>query len=118
MMWPTEQNVPNLELVQLSRGRLIAIVASFIVGATLFIVAVTSSSPGTGSALPRLRSPIGAVFHRPVELLGACAEWRIDRGHDVDPNGLVDQENDECLPSQHANRTARGRLTTSRTNGS
>lgn len=84
-------------------------IGALLVGAAIAVVgaeSVTSSRPVT----LRLGSPIGAVFHRPIELVGACAEARIDHGHDVDPPGLIDQENDECLPAQHATRSPDGRL--------
>lgn len=105
-------DIPNLDSVHLTRRRLVAIGASLVVAATVGTVAIVAKSPTGLSALPRLQSPIGAVFHRPIELLGACEERRLDAGHDIDPNGLVDQENDECLPSQQASRTSSGRLNT------
>ena len=72
-------------------------------------IAITQGSAARPTAL-RLSSPIGAVFHRSIELQGACAEARVDHGHDVDPSGLVDQENDECFPAQHAKRAPDGRV--------
>lgn len=42
------------------------------------------------------------------ESLGGCAEDALDRNHDIDPTGFVDQEDDECLPAQHRHRRANG----------
>ena len=99
----------NLKVVSRTRWRVIVIGALLLaaLGVTGFVALRGSSAPA--AALP-LGSPIGAVFHRPIELVGACNEARIDHGHDVDPPGLIDQENDECLPAQHAKRASDGRL--------
>jgi hypothetical protein len=44
------------------------------------------------------------------ESIGGCAEDAHDHNHDVDPKGFVDQEDDECLPAQHAARLPDGQL--------
>jgi beta-lactamase regulating signal transducer with metallopeptidase domain len=44
------------------------------------------------------------------ESIGGCAEVANDHNHDVDPKGFVDQEDDECLPAQHASRLPDGQI--------
>ena len=84
-------------------------IGALLVGAVIAVLGVEGATSSPPAPL-QLGSPIGAVFHRPLELVGACAEARIDHGHDVDPSGLVDQENDECFPAQHAKRAPDGRV--------
>ena len=97
-----------MNCVKFTRGRVLA------VGVVLAIVVVAAITfAGASSSRPTklvLGSPIEAVFHRPIELVGACAEARIDHGHDVDSPGLIDQENDECFPAQHAKRAPDGQM--------
>lgn len=42
------------------------------------------------------------------ETVSGCAEDAHDHNRDVDPPGYVDQEDDECLPAQHAPRLPDG----------
>ncbi len=49
------------------------------------------------------------TLRAPTELIGGCAEQRLDHGRDIDPPSHSDQENDECLPAQHVRRGSNGR---------
>lgn len=47
-------------------------------------------------------------FKTPSETIGGCRESQLDDGHDADPPGFADQEDDECVPGQHILRNRDG----------
>jgi hypothetical protein len=81
------------------------------VGGGFGVAALTS---GNGAALGSSAANLSVVkpFTMYLETSGGCYEARI-KGRDVDPPGFVDQENDECVPSQHVAREPDGRAITS-----
>ena len=88
----------------LLRGLIAGIVALVAVAS---LVAFLRPQQATATGLTPLTASV--TFRPPLELMGGCAERRLDRGHDVDPSWRIDQENDECLPAQHVRRSADGR---------
>ncbi len=91
-------------------GRVALALVLVAVGGVLLSLALSSHGPSVSKlAPPTLRSAFGT----PTELMGGCAERRLDRGHDTDPPGLNDQENDECIPAQHERRSPDGQPITS-----
>ncbi len=73
-----------------------------------------TSHPGSTVALAPLTSTLtpsaapGTLSSSYYEGVGGCAEDAHDHNHDLDPQGFVDQEDDECLPAQHAPRLPDG----------
>ncbi len=93
-----------------------------VAAALLVIVVISALVLGTGATTRRtttgMLTPLtstmspsgspGTLSGMPYEGVGGCAEDAHDHNHDVDPKGFVDQEDDECLPSQHASRLPDG----------
>ena len=63
---------------------------------------------GHGSTKAGVKLTAASSLKRPSEMIGGCGEADLDHGHDVDPPGFKDQEDDECLPAQHELRNKDG----------
>ncbi|MHB1251356.1 MAG: hypothetical protein ACYC0I_04405 [Acidimicrobiales bacterium] len=93
----------------------------FLMVLTAMAIIVVMSAIVLGGSKPSRPSPAGlltpvtsvaapavAVTSANLETVGGCAEDAHDHNHDVDPRGFIDQEDDECLPAQHAPRLPDG----------
>ena len=63
-----------------------------------------SSALTSGTASSSSPPPSSTYY----ETISGCTEDAYDHNHDVDPRGFIDQEDDECLPAQHAPRLPDG----------
>ena len=94
-----------------------------VVVALLVIVVISTLALGAGrtsrpGAIGLISAPLtsqvasptapGSSFSAYYETVSGCAEDAHDHSRDVDPRGFVDQEDDECLPAQHAPRLPDG----------
>ncbi len=90
------------------------VIAALTIIAVVSILALRIESPSHTSASGLLTpptsivAPLGSTSSVNYETIGGCAEDAHDHNHDVDPRGFVDQEDDECLPAQHAPREPDG----------
>jgi len=84
-----------------------------VIGALVLGTGTTPRRAATGGFTPltSTMAPSGApgtLSATRYEGVGGCAEDAHDHNHDIDPQGFVDQEDDECLPAQHAPRLPDG----------
>ena len=93
------------------RGRrVLMIVAAVALGVGAVMLVFTSTTPTTTSGL-LMNSPnlaIASHFALHIEQIGGCPEARLDGGRDVDPGGIRDVEDDECVRGQHRARQPDG----------
>lgn len=90
-----------------------ALLVIVVIGALVLGSEPTSRPTSTGAFAPltSTMAPSGApgtLSSTHYEGVGGCAEDAHDHNHDLDPQGFVDQEDDECLPAQHAPRLPDG----------
>lgn len=89
----------------------ITALAIVVVMSAVVLGASKPSHPGSTGLLTPVTSlvvPSVTVTSSNLETIGGCAEDAHDHNHDVDPRGFIDQEDDECLPAQHAPRLPDG----------
>ena len=91
-------------------SRVLIILAAAILGAGAVMLVLSSTTSTTTSGL-LVNSPnavIASHFALHIEQIGGCPEARLDGGRDVDPSGIRDVEDDECIPGQHRARQPDG----------
>lgn len=93
--------------MRLRKRTLLLVSSAFIVSVglgTLSLVSRGATPPMTSV----MKLTLTQSFKTPSETIGGCRESQLDDGHDADPPGFADQEDDECIPGQHIPRNRDG----------
>jgi len=90
-------------------GRALIVLAAVVLAVGAFVL-VFSPANGHNSGLSASNATLSIAKHFALHLeqIGGCPEAQLDGGHDVDPSGHRDVEDDECIPGQHRARAPDG----------